>query len=80
MGINTNYVVWKPICSAPWGKEVLLTGLSGYCKPHDKFVISGYREKGWHNDEFNDPTGTPLSDAGWVPLYWGYKPVLPDMK
>jgi hypothetical protein len=62
--------MWKSIESAPWGKEVLLTGESGYIKPHDRFIINGYRIKDWHQGQWNDATGTRLSDAGWEPKHW----------
>ncbi|MFA6198835.1 MAG: hypothetical protein WC679_00260 [Bacteroidales bacterium] len=61
---------WKPIDKAPWKKTVLLKGNSGYCFPHDIFIINGYRVKDWHQGEWNDVTGTRLSDSGWVPEFW----------
>lgn len=73
-------VIWKPISTAPWGVEVLLTGASGYVAPHDKFITSGYRVHDWHNDAWNDVTGTRLSENGWVPSYWAEKPALPEPK
>ena len=63
-------MTWQPIETAPWNAEVLLTGESGYCKPHDRFYINGYRVKDWHRGEWNDATGTRLSDAGWTPSHW----------
>ncbi len=61
---------WHPIDTAPWNKEVLLTGKSGYIKPHDRFIINGYRVYGWHQSEWNDATGTHLSERGWNPTHW----------
>ena len=63
--------------SAPWGVEVLLFGESGCNKPHDRFVINGYRLKDWHMGEWNDSTGTPLSDSGWHPTHWQPLPPAP---
>ena len=28
-------------------------------------VINGYRVRDWHQGEWNDATGTPLSECGW---------------
>lgn len=61
---------WKPIETAPWDKTVLLRGDSGYIAPHNVFVINGYRIRGWHQGEWNDMTGTLLTDAGWEPIEW----------
>ena len=71
-------IVLLPIQSAPFGREVLLTGSSGYNAPHDTFIINGYRVHDWHGGAFNDATGTPLSDNGWTPKYWAEKPQLPE--
>ena len=38
--------------------------------PHNIFIINGYRVKDWHQAEWNDVTGTHLSDRGWVPELW----------
>ena len=72
-------LVWRPIESAPWETEVLLTGDSGYIAPHDRFVINGYREPDWHGGAWNDATGSPLSDHGWEPTHWAPAPMLPTI-
>ena len=70
---------WQPIETAPWGEEVLLTGESGYGKPHDRFIINGYRVKDWHQGEWNDATGTHLGECGWGnPTHWAPLPPLPE--
>ena len=69
---------WQPIETAPAQVEVLLTGKSGYCAPHDKFIVNGYREPDWHHGEWNDPCGTRLSECGWTPTHWAPKPELPQ--
>lgn len=62
---------WQPIATAPWDRVVLVTGLSGY-KGYDKqtFIINAYRIKDWHQGEWNDVTGTRLSEHGWYPKEW----------
>ena len=60
---------WQPIETAPWDKEVLLTGSSGYVT-YKKFIINGYRVRDWHQGEWNDVTGTHLSETGWKPTHW----------
>jgi len=67
---------FRPIETAPWDWPVLLTGPSGYIAPHDTFITSGYRVKDWHHGEWNDETGTRLSDRGWVPTGWAPWPVV----
>lgn len=62
--------MWKKMDDAPWDREVLLTGDSGYGGSHSRFYVNGYRLKDWHRGEWNDPTGTQLSDNGWVPDGW----------
>lgn len=62
--------MWKSIDGAPWDRVVLLTGNSGYGKPHDRFIINGYRVPYWHNAQWNDVNGTLLSDSGWIPDGW----------
>lgn len=69
--------MWKTIESAPWNKEVLLTGESGYMKPHDRFIINGYRIRDWHQGEWNDATGTRLSERCWEPTHWMELPDAP---
>ena len=61
---------WTTMDSAPWNTEVLLTGSSGVGKPHDRFVINGYRKRDWHGGEWNDATGTQLSEAYGEPTHW----------
>ena len=61
---------WISIDKAPWDKEVVLTGDSGYCEPHNRFIINGYRVRIWHDGEWNDATGTRLSEMGWEPTHW----------
>lgn len=61
---------WKPIATAPWDTEVLVRGKSGYMTKRGEFIINAYRERGWHAGRWNDLTGTPLEDAGWVPTAW----------
>ncbi len=63
-------VQWELIDSAPWGEEVMLTGNSRYWLPHDRFFINGYRVRDWHNGDWNDATGTRLSENGWHPTHW----------
>jgi len=70
-------MLWQSIETAPYGKEVLLTGESGYVEPHDRFIINGYRVRDWHQGKWNDATGTPLSDRGWEPSHWSHVPILP---
>jgi len=67
MSINT--ANWHPIETAPWDREVLLKGVSGYVA-HKNFIVNGYRIQDWHQGEWNDVTGIRLSDRGWFPLYW----------
>ena len=59
---------------APWERVVLLTGCSGYIKPHNRFIINGYRVPDWHQGQWNDVTGTLLSDSGWIPDGWMEEP------
>lgn len=66
---------WQPIATAPFGREVLLAGKSGYCNPHEVFVVNGYRIVDWHQAEWNDVTGTRLSDRGWWPDVWAEMPI-----
>lgn len=56
--------------AAPWDKVVMLRGDSGYHKPHEVFVINGYRQRVWHGGGWNDMTGTELNDSGWKPSAW----------
>lgn len=68
---NDDKMNWQPIETAPWNAEVLLTGKSGYREPHDRFIINGYRVRDWHHGEWNDATGTHLSERGWgSPTHW----------
>lgn len=60
--------MWKPIETAPWDKTIILKGESGYIKPHDIFIINGYKIASWHQGEFNDVTGTPLTEVGNLPI------------
>lgn len=60
---------WQPIETAPWDKEVVIKGPSGYTT-HPEFLINAYRVKGWHQGDWNDATGNPLSDYGWKPTHW----------
>jgi len=68
---------WKPIKTAPWDREVLLTGKSGYIPPHDVFIVNGYRVPRWHGGLWNDATGTLLLERGWNPTHWMEKPEEP---
>lgn len=68
---------WKPIETAPWGQEVLVTGRSGYREPHGQFFVNAYRERDWHSGDWNDATGTRLSDRGWEPTHWSLCPERP---
>lgn len=70
-------VGWQPIDTAPWETEVLVTGQSGYIKPHDKFMVNAYRVMDWHQGAFNDATGTHLSERGWEPTHWMPLPAAP---
>ena len=58
---------WKPIKSAPYNHTVLLKGDSNHIKPHNIFIINGYRDKEW-----NDITGNRLSIRGWIPTHWKF--------
>lgn len=60
---------WQPIETAPWGEEVLVTGGSG-CVIRKRFIINAYRERDWHGGDWNDATGEPLRNHGWVPTHW----------
>lgn len=71
-------VLWKPIESAPWNQEVMLTGESGMIRPHDTFICNGYRQRDWHGGRWNDIQGTPLEDAGQEPTHWAEKINLPN--
>lgn len=62
--------IWMPIETAPWHVTVLLRGDSGYIKPHDVFIINGYRVPDWHQGGWNDMTGTNLLEYGWEPTEW----------
>lgn len=54
-------------------RSIIMCGYSGYIKPHDIFVISGY-----YNCEYRplspwlDSQSTCLSDSGYTPLFWCY--------
>jgi len=61
---------WQPIETAPWDKTVLLTGDSGNVRPHNHFIVNGFRSTGWHGGDWNDVCGTSLRDSGWVPTHW----------
>jgi len=71
---------WKPIESAPWNQQIILTGPSGTRYPHDKFICLGYRDKLYHNGAWNDVNHDRLSDQGWRPTYWDHKPILPPIE
>lgn len=63
-------MTWRAMDTAPWDEEVLLKGPSGYIAPHDIFIINGYRVRDWHQGQWNDATGTHLSECGWTPTAW----------
>ena len=62
--------LWTTMDNAPWNTEVLLTGSSGFFAPHHRFVINGYRKRDWHGGDWNDASGTHLSERGWEPTHW----------
>ncbi len=52
---------WKPIGEAPDHRLVLVRGHSGYMH-HKTYYCAAYKDPSWHDGEFNDATGTRLSD------------------
>lgn len=63
---------WLPMNLAPDHRLILVQGPSGYTK-HQRYYCSAYRDPDWHGGEFNDVTGTPLSDKFGIegaPIGW----------
>lgn len=74
MGANrSTQITFRPIATAPWGKVVLLIGISYMRAPRDMYIITGYREKDYHGGAWNDIQGHYITDqfenpTGWAPL------------
>lgn len=72
-----NKIEWKLISTAPNETVVLLFGNSGMMKPHNKYIISGYKNQEYHNGKFNDIQGDCLTDQFYKPTHWAELPNLP---
>jgi len=59
---------WQAIDSAPFNRECLVKGPSGY-RQHPIFVMLAHRdyERG---EDWLDPEGESLSDGGLYPTHW----------
>ena len=65
--VNVN---WKPIGTGPYNQVVLLSGDSGYAKPHNTYVTSGFKQHVFHDGAWNDMCGDPITDQLGEPKYW----------